>query len=253
MKKFRPLTTTNTSIRATIPNLLTLCNLLCGCVGIWFLFTSHPGLAGIMVFIAALFDVLDGLMARCLNATSDLGVQLDSLSDVVSFGVLPSFMAFDMMIRSQDFAWKGWAFLAFLMALCSAYRLAKFNIDTTQKESFSGLPTPMNAIFWAALCLYQVQSELELHVYYVAVLSVMFSILMICPWRMFSLKSKDWSWNARKFFYLYILLCILSVSAFGFLGICIAVVFYPVFSFAHYHIGNNIVASREGTLSDNLK
>ena len=247
------MTTTNTSIRAFIPNLLTLCNLLCGCVGIWFLFSGHFAWAGIMVFIAALFDVLDGLTARCLNATSDLGVQLDSLSDVVSFGVLPSFMAFDMMIRSQDFTWKGWAFLAFLMALCSAYRLAKFNIDTTQKESFSGLPTPMNAVFWAALCLYQARSGMELHVYYVAVLSVMFSILMICPWRMFSLKGKGWSWDERKFFYLYILLCVLSVSVFGFLGICIAVVFYPVFSFAHYHIGNNIVANREGTLSDNLK
>lgn len=226
----------NTNLRAFVPNLLTLCNLLCGCVGIWLLFAGHPGAAGVLVFVAALFDVFDGMVARMLGVSGPLGVQLDSLADVVSFGVLPSFMAFTMM-RSQ--ALDVWAFAAFLMTLCSAYRLAKFNIDPAQKKHFSGMPTPVNAVFWASLCLHQARSGQVLGGYYVLILSLMFAALLVCPWRMFSLKSKDWSWRGRKFFYLYVALSLVAVCVSGFLGLCMAVVFYPVFSYLHYHVGGN--------------
>lgn len=226
----------NTNLRAFVPNLLTLCNLLCGCVGIWLLFAGHPGAAGVLVFVAALFDVFDGMVARMLGVSGPLGVQLDSLADVVSFGVLPSFMAFTMM-RAQ--ALDVWAFAAFLMTLCSAYRLAKFNIDPAQKKHFSGMPTPVNAVFWASLCLHQARSGQVLGGYYVLILSLMFAALLVCPWRMFSLKSKDWSWRGRKFFYLYVALSLVAVCVSGFLGLCMAVVFYPVFSYLHYHVGGN--------------
>ena len=226
----------NTNLRAFVPNLLTLCNLLCGCVGIWLLFAGHPGAAGVLVFVAALFDVFDGMVARMLGVSGPLGVQLDSLADVVSFGVLPSFMAFTMM-RSQ--ALDVWAFAAFLMTLCSAYRLAKFNIDPAQKKHFSGMPTPVNAVFWASLCLHQARSGQVLGGYYVLILSLMFAALLVCPWRMFSLKSRDWSWRGRKFFYLYVALSLVAVCVSGFLGLCMAVVFYPVFSYLHYHVGGN--------------
>lgn len=225
-----------TNLRAFVPNLLTLCNLLCGCVGIWLLFAGHPGAAGVLVFVAALFDVFDGMVARMLGVSGPLGVQLDSLADVVSFGVLPSFMAFTMM-RSQ--ALDVWAFAAFLMTLCSAYRLAKFNIDPAQKKHFSGMPTPVNAVFWASLCLHQARSGQVLGGYYVLILSLMFAALLVCPWRMFSLKSRDWSWRGRKFFYLYVALSLVAVCVSGFLGLCMAVVFYPVFSYLHYHVGGN--------------
>ena len=225
-----------TNLRAFVPNLLTLCNLLCGCVGIWLLFAGHPGAAGVLVFVAALFDVFDGMVARMLGVSGPLGVQLDSLADVVSFCVLPSFMAFTMM-RSQ--ALDVWAFAAFLMTLCSAYRLAKFNIDPAQKKHFSGMPTPVNAVFWASLCLHQARSGQVLGGYYVLILSLMFAALLVCPWRMFSLKSKDWSWRGRKFFYLYVALSLVAVCVSGFLGLCMAVVFYPVFSYLHYHVGGN--------------
>ena len=225
-----------TNLRAFVPNLLTLCNLLCGCVGIWLLFAGHPGAAGELVFVAALFDVFDGMVARMLGVSGPLGVQLDSLADVVSFGVLPSFMAFTMM-RSQ--ALDVWAFAAFLMTLCSAYRLAKFNIDPAQKKHFSGMPTPVNAVFWASLCLHQARSGQVLGGYYVLILSLMFAALLVCPWRMFSLKSRDWSWRGRKFFYLYVALSLVAVCVSGFLGLCMAVVFYPVFSYLHYHVGGN--------------
>lgn len=224
------------NLRAFVPNLLTLCNLLCGCVGIWLLFAGHPGAAGVLVFAAALFDVFDGMAARMLGVSGPLGVQLDSLADVVSFGLLPSFMAFTMM-RAQALVWSALAFVAFLMALCSAYRLAKFNIDPTQKKHFSGMPTPVNAVFWASLCLYQARSGQMLGGYYILILSLMFSVLLVCPWRMFSLKSKDWSWQGRKFFYIYIVFSVIALCVFGFLGICVAVVFYPVFSYLHYHVG----------------
>ena len=227
----------NTNLRAFVPNLLTLCNLLCGCVGIWLLFAGHPGAAGVLVFVAALFDVFDGMAARMLGVSGPLGVQLDSLADVVSFGVLPSFMAFTMM-RAQALVWSALAFVAFLMALCSAYRLAKFNIDPAQKKHFSGMPTPVNAVFWASLCLHQARSGQMLGGYYVLILSLMFAVLLVCPWRMFSLKSKDWSWQGRKFFYIYVAFSVIALCVFGFLGICVAVVFYPVFSYLHYHMGN---------------
>ena len=227
----------NTNLRAFVPNLLTLCNLLCGCVGIWLLFAGHPGAAGVLVFAAALFDVFDGMAARMLGVSGPLGVQLDSLADVVSFGVLPSFMAFTMM-RAQALVWSALAFVAFLMALCSAYRLAKFNIDPAQKKHFSGMPTPVNAVFWSSLCLHQARSGQMLGGYYVLILSLMFAVLLVCPWRMFSLKSKDWSWQGRKFFYIYVAFSIIALCVFGFLGICVAVVFYPVFSYLHYHMGN---------------
>ena len=204
-----------TNLRAFVPNLLTLCNLLCGCVGIWLLFAGHPGAAGVLVFVAALFDVFDGMVARMLGVSGPLGVQLDSLADVVSFGVLPSFMAFTMM-RSQ--ALDVWAFAAFLMTLCSAYRLAKFNIDPAQKKHFSGMPTPVNAVFWASLCLHQARSGQVLGGYYVLILSLMFAALLVCPWRMFSLKSRDWSWRGRKFFYLYVALSLVAVCVSGFLS-----------------------------------
>lgn len=227
-------------MRAFIPNLLTLCNLLCGCMGIWLLWTGRPGAAGGLVFAAAVFDVFDGMAARLLRVSGPLGVQLDSLADVVSFGVLPAMMAFSMMY-AQAGMWRGLAFAAFLMALCSAYRLARFNIDATQKKHFAGMPTPANAVFWAALCLHQARSGQVLGAYYVLVLALMFSFLLVSPWRMFSLKSRDWSWRARRFFYLYVLLSVGAVCAFGFLGVSIAVVFYPVFSYLHYHVGRNPV------------
>lgn len=239
-------------IRAFIPNVLTLCNLLCGCVGIWLLFSGRPGAAGVLVFAAAAFDVFDGMTARLLGVSGPLGVQLDSLADVVSFGVLPAFMAFTMM-RSQDLVWNGLAFAAFLMALCSAYRLAKFNIDSAQKSSFSGLPTPANAVFWAALCLHQARSGQVLGGYYVLVLSLMFAVLLVCPWRMFSLKSRDWSWKGRRFFYLYVILSVAAVCFSGFLGVSIAVVFYPVFSYLHYHMDRPLENPAENSGDETIK
>lgn len=239
-------------IRAFIPNVLTLCNLLCGCVGIWLLFSGRPGAAGVLVFAAAAFDVFDGMTARLLGVSGPLGVQLDSLADVVSFGVLPALMAFTMM-RSQALVWDGLAFAAFLMALCSAYRLAKFNIDPAQKSSFSGLPTPANAVFWAALCLHQARSGQVLGGYYVLVLSLMFAVLLVCPWRMFSLKSRDWRWKGRRFFYLYVILSVAAVCFSGFLGLCIAVVFYPVFSYLHYHIDRPLENPAENSGDETIK
>lgn len=131
-----------------IPNAITSCNLLCGSVAI--IFALHNAFVGAFVFIlaGAFFDFFDGLSARLLKAPSPIGVQLDSLADDITFGLAPSMMLFSWL--RPILGW--WALLALLMAAFSALRLAKFNVDERQHDSFIGLATPANAIFWGGIC-----------------------------------------------------------------------------------------------------
>ena len=131
-----------------IPDAITSCNLLCGSIAV--IFALHNAFIGAFVFIlaGAFFDFFDGLSARILKAPSPIGIQLDSLADVITFGLAPSMMLFAYL--RPILGW--WSLLALLMTAFSALRLAKFNIDERQHESFVGLATPANAIFWGALC-----------------------------------------------------------------------------------------------------
>ena len=147
------------SIKQHIPNAITCGNLVSGCLSILFLTHNMPVKAAIMIFVAGLFDFLDGFAARLLHAHSPIGADLDSLSDVVSFGVAPGFIMYWLMSRSFDLP--QWCIaginvlpcLAFLLPVFSAIRLAKFNIDSTQKTTFRGIPAPGMAIFIASLPL----------------------------------------------------------------------------------------------------
>ncbi|NOX85322.1 MAG: CDP-diacylglycerol--serine O-phosphatidyltransferase, partial [Chlorobi bacterium] len=138
-----------------IPNFITLLNLLSGVISIYFGFTGDLKLSALMIFVAAVFDFLDGLMARLLNAKSDIGLQLDSLADVVSFGVAPAFVLFQTIRlvngESGEESLNYLAFTAFLIPLFAALRLAKFNIDENQATTFSGMPTPAVALYFASL------------------------------------------------------------------------------------------------------
>ncbi|HEX7411488.1 MAG TPA: CDP-alcohol phosphatidyltransferase family protein, partial [Bacteroidales bacterium] len=154
-----------------IPNFVTSLNLFSGCVGVAASFSGHTTAAVILMGAAALFDFADGLMARALHVKSAIGKELDSLADVVSFGLLPGAIMYQLMLISTNLPGKeaGWMnpypYLAFLITVFSALRLAKFNIDTRQSDSFIGLPTPANALFIASLpmILLQVgQSEQKL-------------------------------------------------------------------------------------------
>ena len=131
-----------------IPDAITCCNLLCGCVAV--IFALHNAFIGAFVFIlaGAFFDFFDGLSARLLKVPSPIGIQLDSLADVITFGLAPAMMLFSWL--RPVLGW--WALSALLMAAFSALRLAKFNVDERQHDSFIGLATPANALFWGGLC-----------------------------------------------------------------------------------------------------
>ena len=131
-----------------IPDAITSCNLLCGSVAVFLATQGAFMWAFVFILLGAFFDFFDGLSARILKAPSPIGIQLDSLADDITFGLAPSMMLFSYL--RPILGW--WALLALLMAAFSALRLAKFNVDERQHDSFVGLATPANAIFWGALC-----------------------------------------------------------------------------------------------------
>ena len=134
-----------------LPNALTCGNLLCGCVGIIFTLQDGAAVSAWFVWAACVFDFLDGFAARALKVNSPIGKELDSLADMVSFGALPAIVMFQMIdtISSNNF----FPYTAFSLAIFSALRLAKFNVDDKQKDSFIGLPVPANALFITSWCI----------------------------------------------------------------------------------------------------
>lgn len=195
--------------RALIPNSFTMANLLCGCMAIYHVLTRGDyGTAALLIGLAAFLDLFDGLTARMLGVAGDMGKQLDSLADAVSFGVAPALMVVDFAARmAPEVAGSWWQFLPLLLAIASVYRLAKFNLDTRQTDGFRGLPTPANALFWIAL----VQLYAGGHPWgawlnwpLVAVLVVAFSAWMVSDIPLIALKFKGRTWTENRFRYLMI-------------------------------------------------
>lgn len=212
-----------------IPNSITCCNLLSGCVSILLTASGHLELAGVMIFVAALFDFFDGFAARLLKAYSPLGAQLDSLADVVSFGVAPSFIMFSyvnkLAINNFSLRISGinvLPFLALFLAVFAALRLAKFNIDDRQTTSFIGLPTPAMGIFVASLPLamlnesFTFMSNLMCSPLFVFAIVIGFCYLMVSEIPFFSLKVKSLKFKDIKHIYL---LAAFAIVAFVFLGL----------------------------------
>lgn len=222
-------------LKKEIPNILTLCNLLCGCASVVCTFSSHLYWASWFIGIAAVFDLFDGMVARILRVSGPMGAELDSLADVVSFGVAPAFIAYNML-RSQFLMPDAVCFIAFVMVAASAYRLAKFNTDPSQKGSFSGMPTPANALFWASLNLYWFQKGVVINAWYLLALTLLMAFLLVCRLRMFSFKGKDWSWQGRKFIYIYLMVAVILLFVFGSLGLAVDVLLYPCFSVLHFRL-----------------
>lgn len=169
-----------------IPNLLTLFNLLAGCVAVVYAFKSRLDLALYCVLVASFFDYIDGMMARLLRATSELGKELDSLADIVSFGVAPAAMLY---VASENI----WnisilSYIPFLIPAFSALRLAKFNIDTRQETDFMGLPTPANALFFISLANLVFDEPGYVNQYIIAAVVIFFSLILISEIKLFSLK-----------------------------------------------------------------
>lgn len=208
-----------------VPNIITCLNLLAGCMACISILHLDSYI-GALVFIcmAGLFDFLDGMAARLLKAYSKLGEQLDSLADAVSFGAAPGFIAYTFLNQStQGTPLAGrLEFIALLIPIFAAIRLAKFNIDTRQTSSFLGLPVPANGIFWASFITAMKWQEItagSMVSLTVAALVIAFSLLMVSEIPMFSLKFKNLSWEDNKWPFSFIILTVLILIVTSSLGL----------------------------------
>ncbi len=223
-----------------LPNLLTLLNLLSGILAIYFVFEGQLDQAAYLIFIAAVFDFLDGFAARLLKAYSNIGEQLDSLADVVSFGVAPAFILHKLILMSHGrMSWEiaGFdvlPFIAFIVPLFAAYRLAKFNVDESQTENFKGLPSPAAGLLIAALPLirtqlYEDQSLLYMvmtNTYFYIGIALLASILMVSNLPLFGLKFKKLSWKGNEIRWFFLLVSLGLIIAFQALAIPFVILTY---------------------------
>lgn len=200
----------------TIPNLLTLSNLLCGAFAlVAVLAHGDLTLAFWLMILAAVFDFLDGFVARLLGQSGPLGVQLDSLADDITFGLLPAAILFAVGGRMPSlFALPGWSLWAvFVLAAFSALRLARFNIDDTQHTEFRGLPTPAAALFCASLGMLAERDLLTIPCEAVLALAAVLSLLLVSPVRMFSLKFHGFGWAGNELRYAFLAACAVLVAS----------------------------------------
>ncbi len=214
-------------MKKQIPNLITLCNLLCGVLACIYSFAETLHIAAIFICLGIFFDFFDGMAARLLHVVSPIGKELDSLADVVTSGVAPGMMLYVILIQLSAINWL--CYFALLVPLFAAYRLAKFNIDTRQSHSFLGLPTPANALIWVGLALYLslpvynddflFDSNHTLLAVIIVVISICTNIMMVSEIPMFSLKVnfKDLTWKSNAVQYLFLIGCagVIAVCAFA--------------------------------------
>ena len=228
------------SIKQHIPNAITCGNLVSGCMSILFIACGMPVKAALMIFVAGLFDFFDGFAARLLHAKSPIGADLDSLADVVSSGVAPGFIMYWLMLRATDLpevVWLGVSVLpclAFLLPVFSAIRLAKFNVDDTQKTSFRGLPAPGMAIFIASLplALCQVGHLTDGVLGYWACLGItlVFSFIMLSRLRFFSFKMKSARWKGNEVRWIFLIVAVAAVAVFRLVALPFVLVLYMLLS-----------------------
>lgn len=221
------------SISRHIPNTITCLNLFSGCIACVMAFEGNYLLAAFFIILGAIFDFFDGMAARLLNAPSPIGKELDSLADMVSFGMAPSLIVFSLFdeIHYPDFlvGMKGYLpYSAFILAVFSGLRLAKFNVDERQTSSFIGLPTPANALFWASLSVgaYYFLTSPMFNVIYLVLLILIFSGLLVAEIPMFSLKFKNLSWKDNKIRYIFLIVCIALLAFLQLSGISACIIWY---------------------------
>ena len=205
-----------------IPNTLTCCNLVSGCVATSFAFSGDARLALLWIIIGAVFDFFDGMSARLLNVSSPIGKELDSLADDVTFGVAPATIIFSEL-KVMDYpaimeATRSWLpYFAYVVAAFSALRLAKFNLDERQTTSFIGLPTPANALLWGSLIATRTDwvesSTMMLPV--MLLLICLSSWLLVCELPMFALKFKHWGLKGNEIKYSFMCGSVIAFAVIG--------------------------------------
>ncbi|CAZ97097.1 CDP-alcohol phosphatidyltransferase family protein [Zobellia galactanivorans] len=233
-----------------IPNLITLLNVFCGCVATVFAVSNQLEMAALFVFLGIFFDFFDGLAARVLKVQSELGVQLDSLADMITSGLVPGIVMYQLLAMAMGGGWHTGdgvsfsflyladyvPFLGFLITLGSAYRLAKFNIDENQVSSFVGLPTPANALLILSLALilqYQNNDALNgiiLNQWFLIFITALSTYLLNANIPLFALKFKTWSFKDNAVRYIFLIVSAVLLLTLKFLAVPCIIVFYVVAS-----------------------
>ena len=197
-----------------IPNALTCCNLLCGCLGIVYCLENRSVPAAYFVWAAGVFDFFDGFAARSLKVTSPIGKELDSLADMVSFGLLPSLVMYKMIGATTTNIYL--PYIGLMIAVCSALRLAIFNVDETQRDSFKGLNTPANTIFITALPFVTGSIGAFIMQDWVLIsVTIIFSLLLISRIDILAFKFKDFSWEKNKLRFTFLACAVLLLMLMG--------------------------------------
>jgi CDP-diacylglycerol--serine O-phosphatidyltransferase len=239
-------------IKRNIPNAITCGNLLCGCLAIVQAFNSDLIWAAYLVGIAAVLDFFDGFTARLLHVTSPIGKDLDSLADMVTFGVVPGVVMFQLLKVSTLLIvshpiWLYAPYIAFLIPVFSGIRLAKFNNDVRQIESFIGVNTPANSMLICSLPLIigtgeQSQTAMAafiLNPYLLMGLTVVMSFLLVSELPVFSFKFKSFDWVGNEISFVFLILAILLLATLQFVGIPLVIILYVLMS-----VANNILTKK---------
>jgi len=233
-----------------IPNIITSLNLLCGCIAILFAVSGDLVAASYFVLTGMFFDFFDGLAARLLHVQSKIGLQLDSLADMVTFGVVPGIIMFQLLNKattpqlletrfevSETMVWYGESmsfipFIGLIIVIASAYRLAKFNVDSRQTDSFIGLPTPANTLLILSLPLiYEFQytelvESILFNKWFLIGLAIFSSILLNAELPLFALKFKTWDFKSNKLRYVFLALSLVAIIAIKFIAIPVIIALY---------------------------
>ena len=238
------------NIKSYIPNAFTMANLFCGMLGTFFAATGHLDYAAYAVVFGVFFDFFDGFFARMFKVEGELGLQLDSLADVVTSGVVPGMVMFQMLHKLEHWntgerwveagmSWDSISFIPFLgfaITLASAFRLAEFNIDTRQTTSFIGLPTPANALLILSLPLivqfqdFAIAENLITNTWFLLGLTALSCYILNAEIPLFALKFKSWGFAENKIRYGFLLLSIILLFWLTFLAIPVIIISYVLIS-----------------------
>lgn len=232
-----------------IPNLLTLANLLCGTIAILFALKGDYTATALLVVIGIGFDFFDGFVARLLNVQGELGKQLDSLADMVTSGVVPGIVMLQLLINVIDMDAVGYfgvdkygatgsnlPYLGLLLTLGAAYRLARFNIDERQSDSFIGLPTPAMSLFVVSLPLIAEFSthsffvDLVINKYFLIAVTILLTFLMNAELPLFSLKFKNYSFKDNAMKYIFLLISVVLLVLLKFVAVPVIILLYIIVS-----------------------
>jgi len=230
-----------------LPNIFTSLNLLAGCMAVVMIFRDHMEWAAYLIFLAAFFDLLDGMAARVLRLNSAYGKELDSLADMVSFGFVPGIVVFKLLQQSEmdalalpESVLALVQFAPFVITIFSALRLAKFNLDTRQTNSFIGLPVPANTLFVVSLPMILIQEVgdfdvILLNPLVLLILSILLSLLLVSEIPLFSLKFKSLSVKENLYQYTLLILSAILIPVFHWTAVPLIFALYFILS-----IVNNI-------------